>query len=42
VWEHILARAAERQISLGDLARLHEWVNGSPEAPEGDWYPEGD
>src|ERR1039457_5929480 len=38
VWEHILARVEERQISLEDLRRLQEWVNAAPWAPEGDWY----
>ena len=38
VWEHILARVEERQISLEDLRRSQEWVNAAPWAPEGDWY----
>jgi hypothetical protein len=38
VWEHILARVEERQISLQDLRRLQDWVNAAPGAPEGDWY----
>ncbi len=38
VWEHILARVAERQISLQDLRRLQAWVKSGPWAPEGDWY----
>ena len=38
VWEHILARVEDRQISIQDLRRLQEWVNASPWAPEGDWY----
>ena len=38
VWEHILARAEERQISRQDLRRLQDWVNAGPWAPEGDWY----
>jgi len=38
VWEHILARVAERQISFEDLSRLQDWVNSGPNAPEGDWY----
>ena len=33
VWEHILARVAERQISLQDLRRLQDWVNTGPWAP---------
>ena len=38
VWEHILDRVEERQISLHDLRRLQNWVNASPLAPDGDWY----
>jgi hypothetical protein len=38
VWEHILARVEERQISLQDLRRLQDWVNAGPWAPAGDWY----
>jgi hypothetical protein len=38
VWEHILARVAERQFSLLDLGRLQEWVKAGPIAPDGDWY----
>jgi hypothetical protein len=37
-WEHILARVAERQISIEDLRRLQDWVKTAPEAPDGDWY----
>ena len=33
VWEHILARVEERQISLQDLRRLQDWVNAAPGAP---------
>lgn len=38
VWEHILARVEERQISLEDLRRLQEWVKVGPWAPACDWY----
>ena len=38
VWEHLLARVAERQISLADLQRLQDWVRTTPVAPDGDWY----
>jgi hypothetical protein len=38
VWEHILARADERQTSLRELRRSQERVNTAPWAPEGDWY----
>lgn len=38
LWQHLLERVEERQISLGDLTRLREWVRSEPVAPEGDWY----
>ena len=38
VWEHLLARVAEREISLRDLHHLQAWVKTGPEAPYGDWY----
>jgi hypothetical protein len=38
IWEHILARVEERQISLQDLRRLQDWVHAGPRAPDGDWY----
>jgi hypothetical protein len=38
LWEHLLARVAERQISLQDLRRLQDWVNAGPWAPDGAWY----
>lgn len=38
VWEHILRRVEERQISLADLQRLQDWVRTRPLAPDGDWY----
>jgi hypothetical protein len=38
VWQHLLERVSERQISLDDLELLQSWVRSEPEAPEGDWY----
>ena len=38
VWQHILERATEREISLHDLQGLQEWVKSNPSAPDGDWY----
>jgi hypothetical protein len=38
LWQHLLERVQEREISLTDLARLHEWVKSEPYAPDGDWY----
>ena len=39
VWQHLLERVAERQISLTDLRRLQDWVKSRPHAPDdGDWY----
>jgi hypothetical protein len=38
LWQHLLERVQERQISFTDLARLQEWVKSEPYAPDGDWY----
>jgi len=38
LWQHLLERVQEREISLQDLARLQEWVKSEPYAPDGDWY----
>lgn len=38
VWEHLLARVSERQVSLADLHRLQDWVKSQPQFPDGDWY----
>ena len=38
LWQHLLERVQEREISLTDLARLQEWVKSEPYAPDGDWY----
>ena len=38
MWQHILERVQERQITLADLSRLQDWVKTEPFASEGDWY----
>jgi hypothetical protein len=38
IWQHLLERVGQREISLVDLRRLQEWVKSGPWAPEGDWY----
>lgn len=38
VWQHLLERVQQREITLTDLSRLQEWVKSEPEAPHGDWY----
>ena len=38
VWQHLLERVEERQISLADLIALQTWVKTGPDAPEGAWY----
>ena len=38
LWEHLLQRVQQREITLADLHRLQEWVKAGPWAPEGDWY----
>lgn len=38
LWQHLLERVQQRDITLGDLQRLQEWVKSEPVAPHGDWY----
>ena len=38
VWQHLLERVQQRQISLADLGQLQEWVKSAPIAPHSDWY----
>ena len=38
VWEHLLDRVQQRQISLADLKRLQAWTRSQPQAPDGEWY----
>jgi len=38
VWQHLLQRVQERQISPGDLSRLQDWVKSQPHAPDSYWY----
>ncbi|MGC9971221.1 MAG: hypothetical protein ABSE56_11600 [Bryobacteraceae bacterium] len=38
VWQHLLDRIEQRQVSLLELALLREWVRSGPCAPDGDWY----
>jgi hypothetical protein len=38
IWQHLLERVEQRQVSLVDLIALQAWVKTEPEAPEGDWY----
>ena len=38
LWEHLLERVQERQISLSDLRALQKWAQSEPDAPVGDWY----
>jgi len=34
VWEQLLARVEQRQISIRDLQRLQYWVKAGPWAPD--------
>jgi hypothetical protein len=38
LWEHLLDRVREREISLADIERLQQWVKSEPFGPQGDWY----
>ena len=37
-WQHLLERAQEREITLGELGWLQEWVKSELFARDGDWY----
>ena len=38
LWQHLLERVKEREITLADPGRLQERVRSEPVAPNGDWY----
>jgi hypothetical protein len=38
LWEHLLDRVQEREISLADLEKMQKWVKSEPFAPNGNWY----
>jgi hypothetical protein len=38
IWQHLLERVEQRQISLRELQLLREWVRSEPWAPDGDWF----
>lgn len=38
LWHHLSEKVREREISLTHLARLPDWINLEPHAPDGDWY----
>ena len=42
LWEHLLERVGERQITLEDLQSPRNWVATEPWAPEGNWYKDFD
>lgn len=38
LWDHLLDRVQQREITLDNLRELQAWVKSEPHAPEGDWY----
>jgi hypothetical protein len=38
LFQHLLARAREREISRSDIVALAAWLDTDPEVPEGDWF----
>lgn len=36
--EHLLERAATRQISFDSLVELYDWLNSNPIVPEARWF----
>jgi len=38
LFQHLLARARERQISTSQIVALAAWLDTNPEVPEGEWF----
>ena len=38
LWQHLLDRVEQRDISARQLRLLAEWLDGEPEAPPGAWF----
>jgi hypothetical protein len=38
LWQHLLGRVRQREISLDDLRQLQRWAKSEPQAPDGEWY----
>jgi len=38
LFQHLLDRVQSRKIPASQLALLAKWLDGEPEAPEGQWY----
>jgi hypothetical protein len=38
IWQHLLERVDQRQVSMDDLRSLQAWVKSEPWAPDGDWF----
>jgi len=36
--QHLVQRMHDRNIGLGDLNRLRQWIESRPNVPEEDWY----
>lgn len=38
LFQHLLTRARERQISRSDIVEFAAWLDTNPEVPEGEWF----
>jgi hypothetical protein len=38
LFQHLLDRIQQREISADQLGALAEWLDGCPEVPEGPWF----
>ena len=38
LFQHLLTRAREREISRSDIVAFAAWLDTDPEVPEGEWF----
>lgn len=38
LFQHLLARAREREISRDQILLFASWLDSNPEVPEGEWF----
>jgi hypothetical protein len=38
VRHHLIDRMRDRKITIADLNQLRQWIDSSPEVPDGEWF----
>jgi hypothetical protein len=38
VFQHLLARAREREVTKAQIQEFAKWLDTNPEVPNGDWF----